>query len=851
MNLEQIKETLEDMFKKPLASGAKRHVVFWYDTKGDFREEVEKLELSNARIWHLTTTNSFLTKYTIEELEPHTNFLVYSMNQKPEDHDNWLLDILLYGSEFTADRVSMVMNELEAPQFLRGVFTRYDRFFKNKERFARFMSYHITDYNEHVIDTAVLSALARQRSSNVADSLRAIFCESLSEDENSIWQAIRKFGDEEAFWRLTEQEFGFEASKRNLENLFIGLVVTAFAEQFRGTLPETWQNHLLRRRSNCVVFIDHFMKHGADSQRFTELVGELEHILHLSAYLEGWELDEISDADIFPSLDKAIITALLNSLLTRAENFDHYEETILARRTKHFYPRYEAIYDCLYWAIQLLRFSKEQVGFTDSSAESMFTSYSQEYYAVDHAYRKFCLAYDRARGLDKLHRLSEEIENLYCNWYLPELAIRWSKLAEEDLADNWLALKFKRQQHFYNNCIEPVVKRKERVFVIVSDALRYEAGCELTELLNQNIRGLSTIEPMQGVVPSYTQLGMAVLLPYQKLQLAGSEVMVDGVSSAGLENRRKILQKREPESMALHLPELMQMDRQTLREVVKGKYVVYLYHDTIDAIGDQAKTEDKTFEAVELALQEIVQAVQLLTKNLTEANVYITSDHGFIYQRRPLEESDKTPRSDGSPISSNRRFMLFDDNVEVPGTFSVDLKYLFGHESKVTAVMPKANNRYKLQGGGQRFVHGGASLQEIVIPLVHFSNDRKKDPAKEVSKVDVRLTSDIRRITNSIFTLNFFQTEPVGGKKTPRQLKAYFVDPDRNTISDEIPLLADNDEDRAEDRNFRLRFNLKSQSYDRTATYYLILEDLEETVEKIYDQVPFIIDLGIMHDFDF
>ncbi len=85
--------------------------------------------------------------------------------------------------------------------------------------------------------------------------------------------------------------------------------------------------------------------------------------MHLSAYLEGWELNEISDADIFPpSLDKAIITALLNSLLTRAENFDHYEETILARRTKHFYPRYEAIYDCLYWAIHLLRFSKEQVG---------------------------------------------------------------------------------------------------------------------------------------------------------------------------------------------------------------------------------------------------------------------------------------------------------------------------------------------------------------------------------------------------------------------------------------------------------------------------------------------------------
>ena len=218
-----------------------------------------------------------------------------------------------------------------------------------------------------------------------------------------------------------------------------------------------------------------------DSQRFTELVGELEHILHLSSHLEGWELNEISDADIFPSLDKAIITALLNSLLTRAENFDHYEETILARRTKHFYPGYEAIYDCLYWAIQLLRFSKEQGGFTDSSAESMFASYSQEYYAVDHAYRKFCLAYDRARGLDKLHRLSEEIENLYCNWYLPELAVRWSKLAEEDLADNWLALS-SRQQYF--TIIAWACGETQRAsFVIVSDALRYEADVNLQSLI--------------------------------------------------------------------------------------------------------------------------------------------------------------------------------------------------------------------------------------------------------------------------------------------------------------------------------------------------------------------------------
>ena len=110
----------------------------------------------------------------------------------------------------------------------------------------------------------------------------------------------------------------FDGPKKNLETLFVDLVITAFAEQFYGDLPQTWQSHVLRRPSNCVVFIDHFMKHGTDGQRFAELVLEVEHILHLSSYFEEWEPHDIIDVDIFPSLDKAIITNILGSLLNGA-----------------------------------------------------------------------------------------------------------------------------------------------------------------------------------------------------------------------------------------------------------------------------------------------------------------------------------------------------------------------------------------------------------------------------------------------------------------------------------------------------------------------------------------------------
>lgn len=850
MDLEQIRRTLEEKFSEYPPMGSSRQIIFWYDAKGDFAEEVGKLELSNGKLWHLKPDNNFLTKYTIEELDPESNYVIYSRQPKPVDAENWLLDTLLYSYEFTADRITMVMNDLKVPQSLRGVFTRYERFFANKERRTRFANFNITDYTEPVIDRAILSALTKQQAVSVSDALRALFCESLDEENNALWQSIEKFGDPSAFWSIMEREYGFRAEQKNLEALFISLVITAFAEQFTGYLPKTWQRYVLDQRANCVVFIDHFINHMVQGKVFRELVQELEHTLHFSDYIEEWDLPDYAGADIFPSLDKAVIVSLVTSIERGVDNYEYYLDTISQRENKHFYSEYSDLYDVLKWAIHLLGYQKEfNRGFLEHKAELLFQAYSERYYEVDYAYRKYCLAYEQEKGREFLHPLNERIENLYCNWFLADLSIKWSESVEKELARSWMLKKVRSQQSFYASFVEPVVHKNERVFVIVSDALRWEVGYELMESLNQKVRGLSSIEPMLGVIPSYTQLGMASLLPHRRLQITDGTILADGLSTSGMENRQKILQQNA-EAIALKLPDLLNMDRQTVRETVKGKNAVYIYHDVIDAIGDQAKTEEQTFSAAEKAIQEIVDAVEVLVKNLTEVNVYITSDHGFIYQRSPLQESDKTLRGEDKPILSNRRYMLFDGSVEVPNTLSINLNYLFGMENKFTAVVPRANNRYKLQGSGERYVHGGASLQEIVIPLVHFEKDRKKDVTKEVTKVNILLLDDVKRVTNSIFTLRFFQAEPVGGKVTPRQVKAYFVDPAGNVISDEVMLVANSTEERVEERIYRLRFTLKSQQYDRSATYRLVLEDLEETVETIHAEIPFTLDLGIMHDFD-
>ena len=85
----------------------------------------------------------------------------------------------------------------------------------------------------------------------------------------------------------------------------------------------------------------------------------------------------------------------------------------------------------------------------------------------------------------------------------------------------------------------------------------------------------------------------------------------------------------------------------------------------------------------------------------------------------------------------------------------------------------------------------------------------------------------------------------------PRRLAVYLADEEGNRVSNENVIIADSNSDNPEDRTFREKFVLKSMKYDKNNKFYLILEDEEETVEKIYDKISFIIDIAFMNDFGF
>jgi hypothetical protein len=126
-------------------------------------------------------------------------------------------------------------------------------------------------------------------------------------------------------------------------------------------------------------------------------------------------------------------------------------------------------------------------------------------------------------GWDVLKSLQDSIEDCY-TWFLEQMSYIWGSFLDahksQSFFENWSLneLDIQNQQNFFSTFIQPIIRQnpRTRVFVIVSDAFRYEAAQELLQEINSKYRFKGNLKAMLGVVPSYTALGMAALLPHNQ-----------------------------------------------------------------------------------------------------------------------------------------------------------------------------------------------------------------------------------------------------------------------------------------------------------------------------------------------
>ncbi|AKB18577.1 BREX-1 system phosphatase PglZ type A [Methanosarcina sp. WWM596] len=877
----------------------KRKIVFWYDrdkiawdqekqAPGEELEEIIQVLEGQAIKFHILDNNYFETKKLLEIEDLESNYLIYCPEKERAHEDNWLFDIQLYSSRFENSRISDIKSEFEIDGHeLDDFFIKHEKFFGNqKERVQPLKKLYQKDWREKEFILGMLAVFSKTQALDFKLIVRDTLLKSLDEAENPAWENISKFGLEEGFWELAEEDFGFSAKNPTLKKLFLSFLVTHI-KRYSGISLSGYDQYVDRKENECQIFLKHWMDSSRDSKIFEKYTRDIleengqDMEKSLQAELDKHDVQTYLEAEAVETFDKALIVHILKSLNSPVdsteEDFRNYLAWIDTRRTKHWFSEYENIYNALEYAVKLFWFAREYYDNPKASDAlentrslyELFKAYAETYYQIDYLYRKFYYYYDKEQEKDILKKsLRPQIEDLYTNKLLGKLLLKWSSLIDSELNEQWKIELADSQKDFYKRHVNKILQKDDRskVAVIISDALRYEAAVELFETLNKDTWGLPKLSYMVGVLPSYTKLGMASLLPHQFLEYKEKEIFVDGINSNGLENRKKILQNNCLESLAIRYEDFMKYNRDEARELVKGKRVLYVYHDKIDSVGDKQSSENSVFDAVEETIFEIKKLVKHLSETLNTTNIIVTTDHGFLYRRDDMENADKVETSSFDKtriIDTTKRFILSNQelatdnspNNSLDNIHNFDMRHMLGKEhSPLFAYVPKTDLRFKLQGGGLNFVHGGASPQEIVIPVLTYTHRRNEKTLEKkgikYGKVNVSVINDRKKITSSKFNVKIFQTEKVTDKMKPRTIKVSLWDiggGQEKMVSDEKIIIANNESDEPEERQYNIMLTLGNNLENKT--YYLRLVDEDPAEIKDIARIPFELDL-LIGDFD-
>jgi len=485
--------------------------------------------------------------------------------------------------------------------------------------------------------------------------------------------------------------------------------------------------------------------------------------------------------------------------------------------------------------------------FNEIDPKVLFEHYVESYYKFDQYYREFVFHYDQST-LESLLDVYKLIDNYYTNWYLEELSNRWSNINDDY---QWGDVTTERQWNFYDNHIG---KLKERVAVIVSDALRYECGEELTRRLSHKFPSKTTITPALSTMPSYTALGSVALLPHNSIDYRDDgAVLLDDQSIVSYDSREKHLNEYRSGKVYSGKDFLDPSLSQQIRAEVKGVEVIYIYHDRIDAVGDNVPTEMDVFNAAEKCFDDIEKIFQKL-QNMSIYNVFITSDHGFLYRREDMRQMDKTPNKFAEAILSKRRFFLAHGDSGNDLTRKIPMDYLIHSQTPgqpdLVVEVPYGTNIFPKQGESKKYMHGGDALQEVVIPIIKIEN-KKKDRAKNrANQATVKLISISRKITSLITFLEFFQNEEVDDKTVPCNYEAYFVDSNNEQITNSIVINCDSKSKDMADRTYKEKFTFKNKKYSSEDQYYLVIKNYDDAYAE-EERIPFVIDILFSNKFNF
>ena len=793
MSNPKIQQALGNLFEK-------QRIVFWYDTRSEFRADYETLELPGVEKIELAN-NEFGVKYRVLREQPEQKFLLFKDGPEPAHLENWLLDVqLASGSTFRTDQVALWLAELELGPDAYPLLEAHVVFFEATKRREKLKELLEPGDSQHALRQKMLAVCVG--SEPRLDVMLETLLGELANGSDARFKLVERSGLSAHFWELMKRAYGYSTEQPGLQDFVIELFKTCF-------LTEVDAEFKPQLSSEVKVFIKRWKDSRSHAEAFESLSSQCADILQVEDKLQTLDYRKLAAVDEFEAVDRKVLSELVREVVARTVSAQDVEQCVRLRRQGHWFERYKDVYLALEHGAQFIQ-QLELVQLEMDSLADGVHKYAKTWFQLDQRYRKFIHHARESGQASLLLGLNHLVENLYTNNYLSRLNVRWQQFV--DACQQWEAAPVVSQSQFFARFVQPYLERKSKVCVLISDAFRYEVGEELQSLIRREDRFDAELVPALACLPSYTQLGMASLLPHQTLQLAddgSGEALVDGTSATGSSNRARILANTVPASTVMLAKDVLKMGKEDSRTLIRDHDVIYIYHNLIDKTGDTRDTEERVFGAAEETLDELLLVIKKLV-NANASNLLVTADHGFIYQNHPLQDSDfVSTEPDGAEILYTDRRFILGRGLRESSSFKAFRPEQLGLGGTLQVQIPKSINRMRLKGSGSRFVHGGATLQEVVIPVISINKQRQSD----VSKIEVELIGGGgKTITTGQLAVVLYQTEAVTEKRQLRKLRAGLYTLSGEPISDIHDLIFDHGSENPREREVAVCFMLSRKA---------------------------------------
>ena len=720
-----LSEILDEALRRQGDSG----IVVWYDAGDTLQELAEKAIPEDARL--LRFDGSYLAlRFELEGEDPRFEGRWIIHVPEPPPSEGWLRDWELMGERLELDLLEMLCRKagLYASPLIRSLLRDLP---DNSRRLTMGWDRLVGDkpLTEAILLDALLAIAFKMEGWEMEEAILEFLggqCDREALEKVGLWEIWRERIKGWMGWReMPEDE---ETLRRRLQ---AGLLLSELAEvlpslisRFSEILPSE------DRLSSVAALVERWRRREDLREVYLKAAREVEREYDLGSLLTVSE--ELLNAETFPVIDELWRKELLRSLDPHGSNFGEKASSLLRiseERRGYFWSRSGSapFWEPITIAVKLhqgcLQAVEEVEGITDRDG------FVRRYTEDEGWWRLDLWALELAVKADDLSQ-EEKARIAHPAWraygvYLDRVNRAFAEVVSRE---GWEITQIGFWKGF--------VSKGRRTAVFLVDALRYDLARHLRDLLARDELKIA-LSCALAALPSVTELGMASLMPEVETGLGvkveeGTLRVRAGKEELGGHTGRKAWLERHLGKFG----KVMGMDKVEKGELSDVDLLV-VFSREVDEFGTFAM--ELYPEGILGMVERIARSIRFLKGKGFERFV-VTSDHGFLFLPPEVKPSMmEAPKA----YLRKRRFTV---GGEAKGCLVKRADEL-GLKGSELFSFPKGLAVFAVQGEVGRFLHGGLSLQENVVPVLVAEAERVAKKVSVSMDVPEPLTSRLATVT--------------------------------------------------------------------------------------------------------